>query len=176
MSGNEIDACDRASSVALVKVGAAGQSGGKLADRRGLAAPEIADPVAELAVPLRPQSRKVADLVAPFADVPGFGDQFHAVAGTSCVVVVLRRLPDESVIGAVVDTLEAKRRPEMISFGSVVVNDIEDHFDAGLVKRANHGLELVHLLAAVATARVLVVRGEKPDRVVAPVVAQGLLQ
>src|ERR1700716_2874320 len=41
---------------------------------------------------------------------------------------------------------------------------------------ADHGLELVDLLAPLPGARVLVVRSEEPDRVVTPVVAQRSLQ
>ncbi len=47
---------------------------GELA-QRGLAAPEVADGVAVLPVPLRPLRREVADLVAARADVPRLGDQ-----------------------------------------------------------------------------------------------------
>src|SRR3712207_7286656 len=42
-----------------------------------LAPPEVADGVAVLAVPLRPQCREVPDLVAALADVPRLGDQLH---------------------------------------------------------------------------------------------------
>src|SRR3712207_9471085 len=53
----------------------AGDASGELADRGILAAPEVADGVAVLAVPLGPQRREVADLVAAVADVPRLGDQ-----------------------------------------------------------------------------------------------------
>ena len=43
----------------------------------GLAAPEVADGVAVLAVPLGPLRREVADLVAAGADVPRLGDQLQ---------------------------------------------------------------------------------------------------
>ncbi len=39
--------------------------------------PEAADAVAVLAVPLGPEHREVAHLVAARADVPGLGDQLH---------------------------------------------------------------------------------------------------
>jgi hypothetical protein len=64
----------------------------------------------------------------------------------------------------------------VIAFCGVVVDHIEDDLDTGLVKCANHGLELVDLLAALAGARVSVVRREEPDRVVAPVIAQATFQ
>ena len=61
--------------VGLVQVGAAGEAVAELGERRRLAAPEVADRVAVAAVPLRPQRREVADLVAALADVPRLGDQ-----------------------------------------------------------------------------------------------------
>ena len=99
----------------------------------------------------------------------------EAVAGTRRVVVVLGSLADEPVVGAVVDALEAKRGPEVVALRGVVVDDVEDHLDAGLMQRAHHVPELVDLIAAVAAGGVLVVRREETDRVVAPVVAQALL-
>ncbi len=63
--------------VALVEVRAAGQARGELVHGGGLAAPEVADRVAILAVPLRPERGEVADLVAALAEVPGLGDQLH---------------------------------------------------------------------------------------------------
>ena len=44
-----------------------------------------------------------------------------------------------------------------------------------VVQRPDHGLELLHLLAAAAAGRVDVVRGEEADGVVAPVVVQPLV-
>ena len=63
----------------------------------------------------------------------------------------------------------------MVAFGGVVVDDVEDHLDAGLVQRLDHLLEVLHLLALAVAVRVLVVRREEADRVVAPVVAQPAL-
>ena len=61
----------------LVQVARPGQPGGELRQRGRLAAPEVADRVPVLAVPLGPQRREVADLVAALADVPRLGDQLH---------------------------------------------------------------------------------------------------
>jgi hypothetical protein len=58
---------------------------------------------------------------------------------------------------------------EVVALGGVVVDDVEDHLDAGRCS-AHHGLELGDLLAA-GRRRVAGVGGEEPDRVVAPVVA-----
>ena len=98
----------------------------------------------------------------------------EAVAGPCCVVVVLRPLADQPVVGAIVDAFEAQRLPEVVALSGVVVNDVEDDLDSGFMHRAHHVLELVDLLAPAAARRVLVVRSEETDRVVAPVVAQTL--
>ena len=34
--------------------------------------------------------------------------------------------------------------PELVALGGVVVDDVEDHLDAGGVQRAHHHLELAH--------------------------------
>jgi hypothetical protein len=39
-----------------------------------------------------------------------------------------------------------------LPFGRVVVDDIEDHFEAGGVQRAHHALELAHAPAGVRDA------------------------
>ena len=60
----------------------------------------------------------------------------------------------------------------MVALGGVVVDDVEDHLDAGAVQRLDHALEFADLLAAPARGGVLGVGGEEADRAVAPVVAQ----
>ena len=37
--------------------------------------------------------------------------------------------------------------PEVVAFGGVVVDDVEDDFDPRVVQRLHHLLELLHLLA-----------------------------
>ncbi len=63
----------------------------------------------------------------------------------------------------------------MVALARVVVHDIEQHLDAGRVHLTHHLAELLHLLAGAPPRRVLAVRGQEPDRVVAPVVAQTTL-
>src|SRR5580698_11605834 len=75
MAGDEVDRGDGAPAVLLVQVAGSGQPVGELRQRRGLAPPEVPDRVAVLPVPLRPQRREVADLVAAVAYVPGFRDE-----------------------------------------------------------------------------------------------------
>jgi hypothetical protein len=74
----------------------------------------------------------------------------EAVAGTRGVVVVARVVGRQAVVRRVVDALEAQHRAEVVALGGVVVDDVEDHFDAGLVQGSHHRLELLHLLALAA--------------------------
>ena len=62
--------------------------------------------------------------------------------------------------------------PEVVALGGVVVDHVEDHLDARLVERPHHGLELGDRAAGMPAGRVLVVRGEEAEGVVAPVVSQ----
>src|SRR5947208_145148 len=61
--GDEVDRRERVAAVVLVEVRRAGETRGEVAER-GLAAPEVAHRVAVHAVPLGPEHREVADLVA----------------------------------------------------------------------------------------------------------------
>jgi hypothetical protein len=68
----------------------------------------------------------------------------EAISGARVVEVEARVLLDQTVIGRVVDSLEAKCRPEVVSLRGVVVDDVEDHLDARRVQRLHHLLHLVH--------------------------------
>ena len=95
----------------------------------------------------------------------------QAVAGAGEVEVVPGVVRHRAVVGLVVDAAHRQHRPEVVAFGGVVVDDVEDHLDARRVQRLDHGLELLDL-AERNRRRVAVVRGEVGDRVVTPVVAQ----
>ncbi len=97
------------------------------------------------------------------------------VARPRVVHVVAPVVRHEPVVRRVVDALEREHGPEVVPFGRVVVHHVEDHFDARGVQRLDELLELLHLLAALAGGRVLVVGGKIADGVVAPVVAQAPL-
>ncbi len=71
---DEVDRREGATALAGVEVGRARQPPAELADA-GVAAPEVPDVVAVLVVPLGPQRRELADLVAARADVPRLGDE-----------------------------------------------------------------------------------------------------
>ncbi|CAM5589026.1 hypothetical protein SGLAM104S_04776 [Streptomyces glaucescens] len=77
VAGDEVDGGQRPPPVVLVEVGRAGQPGGELRQGARLAPPQVPDRVPVLAVPLGPQGREVAHLVAALAHVPRFGDQLH---------------------------------------------------------------------------------------------------
>src|SRR5450759_1949451 len=99
----------------------------------------------------------------------------QAVAGARGVVVLRLVLVDEAVVGGVVDAPEGDRRALLVALGGVVVDDVEDDLDIGLVQRLHHGLELGHLLTARSRGGVGRMRSEEPDGVVAPVVRQALI-
>jgi hypothetical protein len=63
----------------------------------------------------------------------------------------------------------------MIAFGGVVVDDVQDHFQAGGMERAHHALELADRVDGVSGCRVADVGREERERVIAPVVRQPAL-
>ena len=80
----------------------------------------------------------------------------------------------QPVIGGVVDALERQRRAAFVAFGRVVVDDVEDDLEAGLVEARHHLLEFAQAVGAV--GGVARVGREEADRVVAPIVGQTLLE
>ena len=106
----------------------------------------------------------------------------EGVPGAGVVHVVAQVVLDQPVVRRVVDALHAQRRAEVVALRGVVVDHVEDHLDAGLVHGLHQRLELLHLLAGLAlrglagTGGVVGVRGEEGEGVVAPVVAQSLVE
>src|SRR5260370_41489539 len=79
----------------------------------------------------------------------------------------------ETVIGGVVQAPVGERGTGMVSFRCVIEDDIEQHLEPGLVQGLDHGLELRDLASwppGPYRGRVPLVRRERPDRVVTPVV------
>ncbi|GIU54843.1 hypothetical protein NicSoilC12_05920 [Arthrobacter sp. NicSoilC12] len=74
----------------------------------------------------------------------------EGVTGAGVVHVVLQVIVHQPVVGLVVDALEGQRGAEVVAFSGVVVHHVQDHFDAGLVQLADHGLEFLHLVPDVA--------------------------
>ena len=78
----------------------------------------------------------------------------------------------QPVIGGVVDAAVTQRRAQMVALGGVVVDDVEDHLDAGIVQRRDSRAEIVDRVAG----RVARLRREEAERVVAPVIAQAAVE
>src|SRR5262249_62375276 len=94
--------------------------------------------------------------------------ELECIPATREVVVVAGLIGEKPVIRGVVDAAEAQSRAEMIAFRSMVVDDIEDDFDAGIMQ-SRHGRSkrierpvrgITHL------------GREKAERIVAPIVAK----
>ena len=95
----------------------------------------------------------------------------EAVAGPREVHVEAPRVGLQAIEGVVVDPTKAERGAEVVALARVVVDDVQDHLDAGRVQALHHRLELVDLLAE-RSGRVAGVGGEEGNGVVAPVVRQ----
>ena len=74
---DEVDGVVGRPPVVGVEVRGAGEPGGDGARPRGVVAPEVADLVAVLVVPLHPRRRHATDEVAVHRGVPRLGDQLH---------------------------------------------------------------------------------------------------
>jgi hypothetical protein len=85
---------------------------------------------------------------------------------------VLRGVLDEPVVGGVVQSAESQGGPHVVALGRVVVDDVHDDLDVGLVEGLDHRLELVDLPSQGVRGGVAVVGREEADRVVPPVVRQ----
>ena len=114
--------------------------------------------------------RPVAQAVRHHLEHAGVA-QVDRVAGAG-VVDVVAPVGRQAVVGRVVDALEGKRRPELVAFGGVVVDHVQDHLDAGIVEVRDHLLEFGE--GEIRVGGIAAGRGEEADRVVAPVVLEAL--
>ena len=96
--------------------------------------------------------------------------QVKCVSRAGEIHIETRILRVQPVISRVVDAAKTERGTKMISFGGVIVNYIQNHFDTGRVKIAHHRFELNDLFTHLAAARVLRMRREESNRVVAPII------
>ena len=78
---------------------------------------------------------------------------------------------DETIVRGVIDTPEGEGGAHVVTLSGVVVNHIQNHFNASLVQAFNHGLELVDLVAILTVGGITIVRGKETNGVVTPVVA-----
>ncbi|MNO90258.1 hypothetical protein D3C76_817650 [compost metagenome] len=98
--------------------------------------------------------------------------EIQGVAGARVVHVMAPVIGLQPVVGHVVDPAHAQRGAELVAFGGMVVDHVEDHLDTGLMQMRDHFLEFADL----ATGEIAGVRGEEGDAVVAPVVAHAFFQ
>ena len=96
--------------------------------------------------------------------------QIQAVPSAGKIEIEPAVLRVQPVVGEIIDPAETERWAKMISFSGVIVNHVENHFDAGSVQVADHRFELGDLLAHLSAAGIFSMRSEEADRVVTPVV------
>ena len=89
--------------------------------------------------------------------------QIESVAGTGEIEIEPRIFRPQAIGGDVIDPAEGQGRAEMAAFGGMIVNHVENHFDAGGVQIAHHGFEFGHLAAEITAAGVVRFRGEETD-------------
>ena len=99
-------------------------------------------------------------------------DEIERVAGAGVVDAMARIVGHQAVVARIVEAAERQRRAHLAALGGVVVDDVEDDLEAGGVQAA-HGD--AHLVDGV-VGKVARLGREEADGIVAPVVAQALLQ
>ena len=82
------------------------------------------------------------------------------------------RILAQHVVAGIVDAAERQRRAQVIAFGGVIVDDVEDHLDAGRVQLLHHAAKFGGGRGA---GGVALRGGEEADGVVAPIVPEALL-
>src|SRR5258705_11978270 len=100
----------------------------------------------------------------------------QGIAASRIVHVVARLSLEAAVVGRVIDAPEANRRAEMVALRSVVVNYIENYFEASRVQSTNHVLEFSNLIACRTGRRKARIGRKKSDRIISPVVTKSALQ
>ena len=94
-------------------------------------------------------------------------NQVQSVAAAG-VVDVVAAVGLEPVIGRIVDAPEAQGRPHLVALGSMVVDHIQQHLDAGIMQALDHGFEFTQIAAA----QITWLRGKEAQGAITPVVAQ----
>src|SRR6267142_6137689 len=96
--------------------------------------------------------------------------QIQAVTSSGEIEIEPGILRVQPVVGEIVDPAETERWSKLVSFPGMIVNHVENYFDAGSVQAAHHRFELVDLLAHLPAAGIFSMRSENGDSVVTPVV------
>ena len=90
------------------------------------------------------------------------------ISRTCEVVVVAGIVRLQPVIGRVVDAPERQGRSKVVALGGVVVDDVEQNLDPGIVESGNRGAKCIERIVG-SVARF---GGEERERVIAPIVAE----
>jgi hypothetical protein len=95
-----------------------------------------------------------------------------AIDGVAAARVIA--IPATAVAEHIVDTilkpLETQGGSEFVPFGGVIENYIQNHFDPGLVQRADHFLKLIDLATGFGADSIAAVGREETKRIVPPIV------
>ena len=94
--------------------------------------------------------------------------EVQRVAGAGIIDAMAPVARHQTVIARIVEPAKRQGRPEFAAFGGVIVDDVENDFDAGRVQATNRDAHL----GGGAGRKITRLDGEEPDRVIAPVIAQ----
>jgi hypothetical protein len=67
--------------------------------------------------------------------------EIERIPGARIVDIEARLVGQQAIVRFVVDAFERKGRTEFVALGGVIVNDVEDHLEAAVVKAGDHFLE-----------------------------------
>ena len=67
--------------------------------------------------------------------------QVERVSGAGEILAAAAAVGPQPVVTGVVDSAKTNRRPGLIPFTGMVINDVEDHLDSRAVKRLHHRFE-----------------------------------
>ncbi len=94
--------------------------------------------------------------------------QIEGVSGSGEIHVVPGRIVDQVVVAAIIDASEREVRTHVVALSGVVVHHVQQDLDTGVVHHLHVTLEVLQKVSF----EVRLVRGEKADRIVAPVVGE----
>ena len=134
MRRDEVDGRRGAAAVVGVEIGRTSKTRGEFAQGGGLAAPEVADRVAVLAVPLTPDGREVAHLVAIVADIPGLGDELDLADHR----VLLDQVEEGRELGDIIQFARERR-------GEVEAETVDVHLRDPIAQRIHDELQRVRV-------------------------------
>ncbi len=100
--------------------------------------------------------------------------EIDGVARSSIVDVVAFLVRQQTIIISVINSFEAQRRALFVAFSRVVVDDIQNYLQAGIVEASHHLFKLAQ--AVLAAGSVTWIRREKTNRVISPIVGQILFE